>query len=229
MLHSELLKRHFNDDYFIRNYKSNSAREEMYKAEYLKIDELVQGTNCKVLDVGCGLGNFLDHFDVEKYEKYGIEISDYAIEIALKKNIIVKTGENSYNYPDEFFDVIVFRGSIQHIPCPFTVIMKCYNLLKKNGIIVFLATPNSNSPYYYRFKNLKFLAPETTYLVPSDLMMSNLLKNFGFEILKINFPYKSTPYAKPFTDRLKYLLSFIGLNYSFAYPKSMMEIFAFKK
>jgi 2-polyprenyl-3-methyl-5-hydroxy-6-metoxy-1,4-benzoquinol methylase len=221
--------KHFNDNYFVRNYKNNPEREEMYRVEFERIDAFLPQQKCRVLDVGCGLGNFLAHFNDSKYEKYGVEISEYAINIARQKNIIIKTEEESYDYPENFFDLVIFRGSVQHLPCPFYVIMQCTKILKSGGMMVFLATPNSNSPYYYRFKHLKFLAPETTYLVPSDIMMSNLLHNYGLEVVEITYPYKGTPYAKPFNDRIKFFLSAFGFKFSFAYPKSMMEIFAYKK
>jgi SAM-dependent methyltransferase len=210
----------FNKDYF-STYEENPARESMYKEEIKRITLYVSSGN--ILDIGCGIGKFLNHFPSGKWNKYGIEISDYAIDIARKNGVEV---HKEYNFKDSFFDVIVLRGSLQHLPEPFGTINICRRILKNGGLLVFLATPNSNSPYFKRFGTLPFLTPHWNILIPSDIMMSNALKNMGFEILKIQYPYLESPYARPFRDHLYFFLSFLGIKKKFPFWRSMMEIYA---
>ena len=94
--------------------------------------------------------------------------------------------------------------------------------------MVFLATPNSNSPYFRRFRTLPFLTPSMNILQPSDLMMRHALQNLGMSVSDICFPYFETPYAKPIRDHLLYLLSFLGIKRKFAFWRSSMEIYALK-
>jgi SAM-dependent methyltransferase len=215
----------YNEDYF-RVYRSDSKREEMYISEMNHIESFKNGG--RILDIGCGIGGFLSKFSIERWERYGVDVSDLAIKAARSQGINVNDFDKAYDYSPEYFDVIVFRGSIQLIPDPFFVINKSIELLKSGGIIVFLSTPNSNSPYYRRFKTLPFLTPHANFLIPSDLMMRDLLQNYGLEILDIRFPYWGGPYARPIRDYFYYFLSLFGIRKKFPFKKSSMEIYAKK-
>jgi len=208
-------------------YRADPKRAAMYVREAAEIHRLCPAGG-RVLDVGCGLGLFLDHFPAEQWTRYGVEVADVAIQEARQRGIQINDVDRAYDYPPGYFDVIVFRGSLQLIPTPFTVVRDCVRLLAPGGLLVLLATPNSNSPYYRRFKTLPFLTPHLNYLIPSDVMMGNALHNLGLEVLSIRHPYLETPYARPFSDHLWYLLSFLGVKRKFAFWRSMMEIYSRK-
>ena len=217
----------FDESYFKTFYHEDDPRRAaMYEAERARIERLTPAG--RILDVGCGLGLFLSRFAPERWARYGAEISAHAITEARRRGIHVNDYAQAYDYADGFFDVIVFRGSLQLIRTPFAVIETCVRLLAPGGYMVFLATPNSNSPYYRRFKTLPFLTPKVNYLIPSDLMISNALKNFGLDVVDIRYPYLETPYARPLLDHVLYALSFLGLNRRFAFWRSSMEIYARK-
>lgn len=218
-------KRRYNESYF-SVYRDDAKRVEMYRAERDRIEKLKPSG--RILDVGCGLGGFLAEFDKEKWTRYGIDISELAIQEARSRGIVVNDFSEAYNYPENFFDVIVFRGSLQLIPTPFLAIQTCIRLLANGGYLIFLSTPNSNSPYYHRFKTLPFLTPHANFLIPSDIMMRNVLQNFGLTITEIRYPYLEGPYARPFRDLIFYILSYIGIKRKFAFWRSSMEIFACK-
>lgn len=217
--------RRFDESYFAV-YHEDSKRAAMYEAERRRIEQKVPSG--RILDVGCGLGSFLAQFPSDRWERYGIDVSEYAIAQARSRGIRVNDFDRAYDYPDGTFNVIVFRGSLQLIPTPFSVIQTCIRLLAPGGYLVFLATPNSNSPYYRRFGTLPFLTPHLNFLIPSDLMMRNALQNFGLEAIEICYPYLDTPYAKPVRDHLRYLLSFLGVRGKFAFWRSSMELYARK-
>ena len=214
------------DETYFSVYRDDPRRKEMYKAERGRIEKLK--SSGRILDVGCGLGMFLSEFPADRWDKYGVDVSELAINEARSRGIKVNEYSQAYDYPEDYFDVIVFRGSLQLIPTPFAVIETCKRLLAPGGYMVFLATPNSNSPYYRRFKTLPILTPHLNYLVPSDIMMSNALQNFGLEVVDINYPYLDTPYAKPLRDHLLYIVSFIGIKTVFTFWRTTMEIYAKK-
>ena len=157
-----------------------------------------------------------------------MDIAKVAIKEARSKGIKINDFPKAYEYPKEYFDVIVFRGSLQLIPTPFSIIEICIKLLKPGGYIIFLSTPNSNSPYYRRFKTLPFLTPHLNFLIPSDVMMKNALINFGLKVVNIYYPYYGGPYANFVKDHIFYILSFLGIKKRFAFWKSSMEIYAQK-
>lgn len=212
--------------YFDTYYRSDPKREVMYRHERARIERWCAGG--RIFDVGCGLGSFLAGFPVDRWERYGSDISPVAIEGARANGLRVKDAHEAYDYPDSHFDVIVFRGSLQLLPEPFSMIRTCIRLLKPGGYLVFLSTPNSNSPYYRRFKTLPFLTPDGNYLIPSDIMVRNALQNYGLEVVDIQYPYLETPYAQVFKDHLYYVLSFFGVRRKFAFWRSAMEIYARK-
>jgi len=219
-------KTRYDESYFL-NYREDPKRSEMYKSEIGRIEK-IRPSGGRILDVGCGIGRFLLQFSPDRWERYGVDISELAIREARAAGIAVKDFQNGYDYPQNFFHIIVFRGSLQLIPDPFSVIETCIRLLAPGGYLIFLATPNSNSPYYYRFKTLPFLTPHANFLIPSDLMMTNVLTNFGLRVMDVVYPYWKGPYAKPIRDHLFYFLSFFGLKAKFAFWRSSMEIYAQK-
>jgi SAM-dependent methyltransferase len=218
-------KRRYDESYF-SVYWDDPNRIAMYRAERERIERLKPAG--RILDVGCGLGGFLSEFETQKWDRYGIDVADLAIKEARLRGINVKDYSEAYDYPSQFFDVIVLRGSLQLIPTPFSVIETCIRLLAPGGYLVFLSTPNSNSLYYWRFKTLPILTPQLNFLIPSDIMMKNALQNFGLEVVNIRYPYLEGPYARPLRDHFLYLLSFFGIKRKFPFWRSVMEIYARK-
>jgi SAM-dependent methyltransferase len=180
--------------------------------------------NGKVLDIGCGTGEFLSHFN-EKWTKYGIEISDFARKLAEEKGVIT-----DFELKDNFFDLIIFRGTIQHIPDPIHRIEQCFYWLKEGGGLVFLATPNTNSWVYRLFNDLPMIDKRYNFLLPSDKMLDQILINFGFHVLCFEYPYKGTPYAHPSRDLCRFILRALRIRkkVDFAFYRNMIECYAKK-
>jgi len=218
------LKKLYDKKYF-ENKELREKREKMYLQEFARIKkyfDIDKGGN--VLDIGCGTGDFLSLFS-KKWKKYGIEISDSAREIARKKGVIV-----DFELKNRFFDLIIFRGTIQHIPDPIHRIGECYYWLKDYGGLIFLATPNINSIYYKLFNTLPMLDERYNFFLPSDKILKQILNNFGFRLKKIEYPYRNTPYACFIKDLFNFLLKFFGIrkNIKFPFYKNTMECYAEK-
>lgn len=214
------------DEAYFSVYRHDPKRSAMYEAERARIER--RQPSGRILDVGCGLGHFLAGFAAERWGRYGVDVSDVAIEAARSRGIHVRDFADAYEYPEEYFDVIVFRGTLQLIPTPFAVIETCIRLIAPGGYMVFLSTPNSNSPYYRRFRTLPFLTPHGNFLIPSDIMMRHALQNFGLVVEEIRYPYLETPYARPWRDHSLFVLSYFGVRRKFAFWRSSMEIYARK-
>lgn len=218
------LKGLYGEEYF-EDKELARKREVMYLQEFArckKYFDIDKGGN--VLDIGCGLGNFLTLFGAN-WKKYGIEVSDFAREAAKKRGIIT-----DFELRDDSFDLVIFRGTIQHIPDPIYKIGESYYWLKEGGGLVFLATPNTNSIYYRLFNTLPMIGESHNFLLPSDTMIRQSLSNFGFEIMGFEYPYRSTPYAHPLRDIGSFFLKFLRIrrNIRFAFYKNAMECYAQK-
>ncbi len=215
----------YTDEYFSSRNFSDKKRLKSFDLEGCFIREFIDsGVVC---DVGCSTGEFLKKIDWSG-DKYGMEVNDYAINIAKENGF--SFDKNILNQVD-FFDLVIFRGTIQHLPNPFLYIENAYNSLKKGGLIVFLSTPNANSIYYKIFNNLPFLDSSLNFYIPSDTTLNNSLSNFGFDIVRIEYPYLKSPYARPVLDYSKFILKFFSRSdkISFAFPGSMMNVIAIKR
>lgn len=213
----------YGEDYFAdRHPGQDTLREKAYAQEISRIQSYI--SSGRVLDVGCGTGAFLHHFEEDSWEKYGIEISPYASKEAEKQGIRMI----GYEYRPDFFDLIVMRGVIQHFDKPLWTIQACRNMLKPGGVFAFLATPNTNSPMYRFFNELPMLDPARNFVLFSDTMLRQILANLGFREICFEYPYLKSPYARPVSDHLKFFLRFFGLKSQFAFWRNMMECYARK-
>lgn len=142
--------------------------------------------NGKILDVGCGIGYFLDVAKKRGWEVYGTEYTDEAINICKNKGINMKEGKlNPGNYNLEEFDIITSFEVLEHINNPIEEISNFNQLLRKGGL-VYLTTPNFNSfSRYYLKSNYNVITyPEhLSYYTPKTLKY--LFKKLKFKVLKI--------------------------------------------
>jgi 2-polyprenyl-3-methyl-5-hydroxy-6-metoxy-1,4-benzoquinol methylase len=140
----------------------------------------------KLLDVGCGIGYFLEVAKERGWEVYGTEYTDRAIEICEGKGIAMKQGKlDPSNYEPETFDVITSFEVLEHINNPVEEITNFNSLLRKGGL-VYLTTPNFNSLLRHRLKDRYDVItyPEhLSYYTPSTL--KKLFVNHGFNKWKI--------------------------------------------
>jgi 2-polyprenyl-3-methyl-5-hydroxy-6-metoxy-1,4-benzoquinol methylase len=149
--------------------------------EILDQFEKVRKTN-RLLDVGCGIGYFLEVAKSRGWEVYGTEYTDEAIRICQSKGIQMHQGVlNPQNYSLESFDVITSFEVIEHINTPNTELSNIISLLRKGGYF-YVTTPNFNSllRYYLGSKYNVIGWPEhLSYYTHATL--SYLLKNHGLK------------------------------------------------
>ena len=100
----------------------------------------------KILDVGCGDGNFsiLLKEACKAKEVYGIEISEEGVESARKKGVKafqLDIDEDDFPFEEDYFDDIFAGEVIEHLFDPDHFLDEVYRVLKPQGIFV-LSTPN---------------------------------------------------------------------------------------
>jgi len=210
------------DAYFADRNRSDEKRLASFVLEkaFLQRHVNLRGVVC---DVGCSTGEFLTTIEWLG-DKYGLEVNAKAARMAqdsgirFDKSILTETA---------FFDVVIFRGTIQHLFQPFWYIAKAFDALQPGGFIVFLATPNANSVVYKLFNTLPALEPERNFYVPSDVTLTDVLRVTGFDVVEIEYPYLSSPYARPVRDHLAFLTSLVlRRRPRHAFWRSMMNVIA---
>ena len=139
--------------------------------------------NGKILDIGCGNGDFLLAMKGAGYDVWGIEPSRdsqrYCNE-QLKGRIFYNTLEDT-KLEQETFDIITMFHSLEHV-YNLDGLFKGINRILKNDGIIFICVPDTDffesklfGPYYYNLE-----APRHLYFFTKN-SLSMLLDKYGFK------------------------------------------------
>jgi SAM-dependent methyltransferase len=156
----------------------------------------------RLLDVGCGLGHLLSGVD-PRWERHGIEISEYAAERATEHGVIFHGDLTSANYPDRFFDVVTLYHVIEHMEDPERELREIKRVLKPGGWLI-AGTPNFDSACARRFgDNFRLLHDVTHISLFSAESLRRLLEDNGFSVDWEDYPFFDTRYfTRENLDRL---------------------------
>lgn len=154
----------------------------------------------KVLDVGCGTGNFLETMQQAEWTCSGTEFSTSSkpfLEPLRKKGISIQYGElKQLDFPQDSFDLVTFWHVIEHLQFPQQEIATAHKLIKKNGLL-FIAIPNIDSLSFAFWKCNWFHLDLPRHLVLfSPKTITSLLEKNGFEVIRIShFAIEYNPYG----------------------------------
>ncbi|MEE2771465.1 MAG: class I SAM-dependent methyltransferase [Bacteroidota bacterium] len=95
----------------------------------------------KILDIGCGTGEFLKTMKSQSWEVVGMEPNSSARKLAMEKEISVFSNLDDI---DGKYDVISLWHVLEHLPDPKIAFEKLFSLLKESGLLV-IAVPNYKS------------------------------------------------------------------------------------
>lgn len=198
---------------YYKNYNSRKHQEEvkrnlrdkMYQLEFKFLNDFIKKGN--ILDVGCGGGFFLDSFNNEQYTKCGVEYGEDGFNVANKKyphNIFKGEFPLLDNIPKGTFDLIIFRGVLEHVINPKDYLKKAYDSLKDGGFLFISATPNLNSLCADLFReNFNQHIPAEHIILFGDNHFKTHLNKIGFKLISERIFYVETPYANILEDAKK--------------------------
>ncbi len=190
----KFIKNLYNESYYtgIAEYSYYDERDAENYSRYIwkkrlqKIKQFVNEGN--FLDVGCAFGGFLKTAS-EYFTPFGIEFSEYSVKQAkavFGKNIHAGSLEDN-PFKKKFFSVITMIELIEHLGDPRRAISECYDLLKKDGLLV-IQTANMDG------LQAKFLKEKYGYFLPGHVSyftkenLSYLLKQTGFKRIIFFYP-----------------------------------------
>ncbi|MDO4869854.1 MAG: class I SAM-dependent methyltransferase [Bacillota bacterium] len=94
----------------------------------------------RILDVGCGEGDTVNHLNEQGYQAEGIDINLVKISAAKEKfpGIDVKFGDGSFldNYMSFTFDGIMMEDTLSYINQPDEALHEAYCVMKKGGRLI---------------------------------------------------------------------------------------------
>jgi 2-polyprenyl-3-methyl-5-hydroxy-6-metoxy-1,4-benzoquinol methylase len=144
----------------------------------------------KLLDVGCGNGDFLYFAKSTGRDVIGVDMDPKAVLVAQNKGLNVKLGGVDVLNPDEEeFDIITLGHVIEHVHNPVNLLRQCYRLLKKNGYI-WIDTPNIESEGHRIYGiNWTLLDPPRHLALFSYNSLRKILEDVGFSNIQ-DQPYR---------------------------------------
>jgi ubiquinone/menaquinone biosynthesis C-methylase UbiE len=146
----------------------------------------IKKINGKLLDIGFGYGYIEELIKNSnlKLSVYGIDISDYAVNMANKsyKGSFKKNSVFNMKYKDDFFDCVLALDVLEH----FTknkikiALAKINNILKINGILIVSVPLNESNEDRLKNGHIR--------VYNFDLIKNELVEN-GFKIVKVKYLY----------------------------------------
>ena len=140
----------------------------------------------KLIDVGCGIGYFLEVAKKRGWEVYGTEFTEEAVKICEAKGASMQLGVlNPSNYEPESFDVVCSFEVIEHINNPRVELTNFNKLLRKGGV-VYCTTPNFNAVERYQLGadwNVLGYPEHLSYYTPKTL--KRVFRETGFKAKKV--------------------------------------------
>lgn len=143
--------------------------------------------NGKLLDIGCGVGDFLHSAELNGWECMGVEPSEDAKAIARKRmNAKLISSFDLESIPNAYFDVITMWHVLEHVDDLKWQINQLHRLIKPDGRVV-IALPNYQSYDGQYYKELW-----AAYDVPRHLnhfnrtTLTKIFKTSGLELVKMD-------------------------------------------
>ncbi|MFL6727720.1 MAG: class I SAM-dependent methyltransferase [Sphingomicrobium sp.] len=140
----------------------------------------------RVLEVGCGSGQFLSLLQEAGWDAIGLDFDPEAVSAARQRGVNAQTSDLfAQNFPAESFDIVFMDNVIEHLPDPPAVFAECHRVLRPGGRLILL-TPNLNSDlhelYGADWRGLEI--PRHLYLFCSAAMRK-LARSAGFSQVEI--------------------------------------------
>jgi len=133
----------------------------------------------KILDIGCGVGEFL-RFAEKYYPCYGYEPN---LEAAVKAHSRASRSMilPALNGNCDEFDCITMFDVIEHIEEPIGFVKRCYDLLKPNGIIA-ITTPNADAVSESDLTKWKHYKPKEHLFLHTMTSLEILFEKVGMKV-----------------------------------------------
>ena len=157
-----------------RNVQIDSINDFSISKDYLSkmfFGDLMLLDNKSVLEIGGGAGRFTEHIVKRSKLCVSVDLSSSVYHNVSKnnKNLILLKADFLQLIPDKKFDIVFCRGVLQHTQNPINSILKLYNFVKDDGLVIF---------DIYKMPKIGYLHPKYFFWRP---LIQKLIKYEKFE------------------------------------------------
>jgi len=157
-----------NDRQYFEYLKNRSWFSFLLRKYFYKF--IIKEFRGRVLDIGCGLGEFLEEYP----NSSGIDINKYCVDYCKRKGLDVKLGSAiKIPYKDKSFDGIFCLCVLEHLKKPELAIREMRRVLKSNGKLILIVPTEcgfrrdeTHVKFWYK-ENLKELLEKFNFKVES--------------------------------------------------------------
>ena len=179
----------------------------------------------KILDIGCGNGDFTLELLRMGFDAYGIDLAN--CDSLKDKHRIVDLQIDKYPFSDNYFDVVFSKSVVEHMREPDYLVDEAYRVLKPGGVFICL-TPSWKHCYKEQFYlDHTHCTPFTRYSLETLCRLSN------FEARCDYFYQLPILWKFPFLNLFRMLLNFINLPYrpyeKISWPTGINKFIRFSK
>jgi len=138
----------------------------------------------KLFDVGAATGLFVEYASRNGWDASGMDVSEYAVDLAKKKGLRVALGDfESAQVAANNFDLVSFWDVLEHFSYPESALRKAREVLKPGGLVA-INTPDSASvPARILGRHWHLLDPPNHLNIFSRENLGRLLEQNCFEIV----------------------------------------------
>jgi SAM-dependent methyltransferase len=146
----------------------------------------LRGGHPRILDVGCGEGEFLAEMQSLGWSAEGLDPSADAVAVAQARGVRARKATLSEaSLEPASFDAITFRLVFEHLRDPVAALTECRRALRPQGVI-WIATPSLDSEAHRIFgRDWLHLEPPRHPVVYTASALTRLLEQTGFEVVSV--------------------------------------------
>lgn len=189
-------------DYKARNILISKSYRTCHKKFLDKFEDIPSGT--KILDIGCGVGEFLAELQGKGAEVWGVDFNKNLTQIAKNKfglkNIYTMDFNDFFNKEGlPQFDIITFFGVLEHIDNPLELVWKVKKIIKPDGLIATSAPCKEN---LVTGLSCRDLPPD--HLTQWNIQaISNLFQKIGYGVSRFEYLDQFQSFKSVITEKFR--------------------------
>lgn len=163
----------------------------------------------RLLDVGCGNGDYLRNASELGWDAHGIDPDPEAVALAASKALQVRCSDldTEAHLSPLAYDAITISHAIEHFHDPIAALRACWTLLRPGGIL-WLSTPRWRSMGYQHFQeNWVHLDPPRHLVLFTENNIHNALAQVNFTDIKLHPPGRVNSYVWKVSSALQQNIS----------------------